>query len=299
MNSQKKMTKSSNTNNNSNSTSTVSNNNNNNNGTNNFTRKPRRSIKAEGNCLNGMLREGSAHVIDASKLGKRLSSEIWNSFGAIQVQDNFTYPSIDTKTVADGSSTVKICQFFVACSKCFSVFKYDGHAYGTTGLVKHVKICQGTNQSGIGTHPTTTTTTNSGYNTTTNLLQQPKLHHTTIDNNTHTSSSTSVLNVQLNNNTPTITTNTSQQPISGITIANGPVATIQKRKSTPRAARAPQPNLKLLVKAIDELRSEQNELKQKIHEMINMMNGSGYVGQIQIISNDGDKVEDELQPKTE
>lgn len=277
-----------------NNTNTVSNNNGN-----NFTRKPRRSIKAEGNCLNGMLREGSAHVIDASKLGKRLSSEIWNSFGAIQVQDNFTYPSIDTKTVADGSSTVKICQFFVACSKCFSVFKYDGHAYGTTGLVKHVKICQGTNQSGLGaTHPTTTTTTNSGYNTTTNLIQQPKLEHTTtIDTNTHTSSSASVHNVQLNNNNNTpLTTNTSQQHIT--TIANGPVATIQKRKSTPRAARAPQPNLKLLVKAIDELRSEQNELKQKIHEMINLMNGTGYVGQIQIISNDGDKVEDELH-KTE
>lgn len=105
------------------------------------TRKPRRSIKAEGNYLNKLLRDGHAKVIDASKLGKRLSSSIWSSFGSILVEDNFNMPSITTKTVADGNSTLRICQYFVACDKCFSVFKYDGHAYGTTGLVKHVKIC--------------------------------------------------------------------------------------------------------------------------------------------------------------
>lgn len=84
-------------------------------------------------------------MIDASRLGKRLSSEIWNSFGAIQVEPDFENPAIDTKTVVDGSSVTKICQYFVACSRCYSVFKYDGHAYGTTGLVKHVKSCQGKN----------------------------------------------------------------------------------------------------------------------------------------------------------
>jgi len=245
MNPQKKMIKGSNT--------TASNNT-------NFARKPRRSIKAEGNCLNGMLREGCAKVIDASKLGKRLSSEIWNSFGAIQVEDNFTYPSIDTKTVADGSSTLKICQFFVACSKCFSVFKYDGHAYGTTGLVKHVKICQGTNQRG---------NTNQGYTT-----------NATIDHNidTHTSS--------VPNNTTTTTT------------INGPVTTRRRREPTTSRARVTQPSLRYLAKVVEELRCEQVELKQKIHEMINMMSGTSYVGQIQIISNEGEKVEDELQ-KTE
>lgn len=233
------------------------------------TRKPRRSIKAEGNCLNGMLREGSAKVIDASKLGKRLSSEIWNSFGAIQVEDNFTYPSIDTKTVADGASTLKICQFFVACSKCFSVFKYDGHAYGTTGLVKHVKICQGNNQRGA---------TNAQY------TPNATIEHT-ID--THTPSS-----VPINNTTATTTT-----------IINGPVAPRRKREPAATSrARAPagnaansSPSLRYLAKQIEELKCEQVELKQKIHELINVLNNTGYVSQIQIISNDGDKVEDELQ----
>lgn len=226
-------------------------------------RKPRRSIKAEGNCLNGMLREGAAKVIDASKLGKRLSSEIWNSFGAIQVEDNFTYPSIDTKTVADGASTLKICQFFVACSKCFSVFKYDGHAYGTTGLVKHVKICQGNNQRGA---------TQSQYTTPNNAT----IEHT-ID--TLTSS------VPINNTTATTTT-----------IINGPVATRRKREPATSRARSAQPSVRYLAKVVEELKCEQGELKQKIHELINMLNGgTGYVSQIQIISNDGDKVEDELQ----
>lgn len=213
-------------------------------------------------------------MIDASKLGKRLSSEIWNSFGAIQVEDNFTYPSIDTKTVADGTSTLKICQFFVACSKCFSVFKYDGHAYGTTGLVKHVKICQGTNQR------SSNNTTTPGYTPNTTIEH-------TIDN-THTSSSS----VPNNNATTTTTTITKTM--------NGPVSTRRKRgeTSTPRA-RAAQPSLRYLAKVVEELRCEQGELKQKIQEMINMMSGTSYVGQIQIISNDGDKVEDELQPKTD
>lgn len=225
-------------------------------------RKPRRSIKAEGNFLNGMLREGTAKVIDASKLGKRLSSEIWNSFGAIQVEDNFTYPSIDTKTVADGSSTLKICQFFVACSKCFSVFKYDGHAYGTTGLVKHVKICQGNNQRGAS---------NAQYTTPNATIEH------TID--THTSSS-----VPISNTTATTTT-----------IINGPVPPRRKREPATSRARTAQPSLRYLAKVVEELRCEQVELKSKIHELINMLSGTGYVSQIQIISNDGDKVEDELQ----
>lgn len=207
-------------------------------------------------------------MIDASKLGKRLSSEIWNSFGAIQVEDNFTYPSIDTKTVADGASTLKICQFFVACSKCFSVFKYDGHAYGTTGLVKHVKICQGTNQRGATNANYTPNTTN---------------EHT-ID--THTPSSVPNNNNNNNNNNTTATTTT---------ITNGPVGTRRKREPATSRARTAQPSLRYLAKVVEELRCEQVELKQKIHEMINMLSGTGYVGQIQIISNDGDKVEDELQ----
>lgn len=218
-------------------------------------------------------------MIDASKLGKRLSSEIWNSFGAIQVEDNFTYPSIDTKTVADGSSTLKICQFFVACSKCFSVFKYDGHAYGTTGLVKHVKICQGTNQR---------VATNQGY------TPNSTIDHTTIDT-THTSS--------VPNNTSTTTTTTT---------INGPVVcgtTRRKREPTTPRSRANaaataaantttnsnQPSLRYLVKIVEELRSDMVELKQKTNEMINLISGTGYVGQIQIISNEGEKVEDDLQ----
>ena len=241
----------------------------------NFARKPRRSIKAEGNCLNGMLREGVAKVIDASKLGKRLSSEIWNSFGAIQVEDSFTYPSIDTKTVADGSSTMKICQFFVACSKCFSVFKYDGHAYGTTGLVKHVKICQGTNNQ---------RNLSSG-NFTSNITTTTVVEHG-LDS-THTSS-TSVPN---NNNT---STNTNNSTTTSITL-NGPVTTRRRKEPTPNnRTRNAQPSLRHLAKVVEELRNEQMELKQKIIEMLSMM-GTGYVGQIQIISNEGEKVEDALQ----
>lgn len=241
-------------------------------------RKPRRSIKAEGNCLNSLLREGCAKVIDASKLGKRLSSEIWNSFGAIQVEDNFTYPAIETKTVADGSSTLKICQFFVACSKCFSVFKYDGHAYGTTGLVKHVKICQNTNQRANSSSTTYQTSATATTTTTTPNAT------TTIDHNidsTHTSSS-------VPNNTTTTTATTT---------INGPVSTRRKREPTNKSRNA-HPSLRHLAKVIDELRCEQSELRQKILELINMINGTSYVGQIQIIANDGDKVEDELQ-KTE
>lgn len=239
--------------------------NNNSNTTNNsgnFPRKPRRSIKAEGTCLNGLLRSGVAKVIDASKLGKRLSSEIWNSFGAIQVEDDFTNESIDTKTVADGNSTMKICQFFVACSRCFSVFKYDGHAYGTTGLVKHVKICQGTNNqrslssSNVGNFATPNSTTIA-------------LSHG-LDN-THTSSSVP------NNSTTS-------------TISNGPVTTRRRREPTTSKARNVNPSLRYLAKVIEELRGEQMELKQKINEMINMM-GTSYVDQIQIISNEGEKVE--------
>lgn len=236
----------------------------------NFARKPRRSIKAEGNCLNGMLREGCAKVIDASKLGKRLSSEIWNSFGAIQVEDNFTYPAIETKTVADGSSTLKICQFFVACSRCFSVFKYDGHAYGTTGLVKHVKICQGTNQRAnySSSYPTSATTTTNPNATTT-------IDHN-IDN-THTSTVP-------NNTTATTTT------------INGPVSTRRRREPTNKSRNA-HPSLRHLAKIIEELRCEQSELRQKIQELINMI-GTSYVERVQIISNDGDKVEEDLH-KTE
>lgn len=236
----------------------------------NFARKPRRSIKAEGNCLNGMLREGLAKVIDASKLGKRLSSEIWNSFGAIQVEDNFTYPAIETKTVADGSSTLKICQFFVACSRCFSVFKYDGHAYGTTGLVKHVKICQGTNQRAnySSSYPASATTT-----TTTTPNATATIDHN-IDN-THTST--------VPNNTTTTTTTT----------INGPVSTRRRREPTNKSRNA-NPSLRHLAKTIEELRCEQGELRQKIQELINMI-GTSYVERVQIISNDGDKVEDDLQ----
>lgn len=243
----------------------------------NSTRKPRRSIKLEGNCLNGLLREGGAKVIDASKLGKRLSSEIWNSFGAIQVQDNFTFPTIETKTVADGTSTMKICQFFVACSKCFSVFKYDGHAYGTTGLVKHVKICQGTpnNQR--------TTTSSSSNNITFNSNNTSSLNHSL--GSTHTSPTT------INS---TSSSSTSLVPVGSI--ANGPITTRRKGNSTTtNKARNIQPSLKHLVKVIEDLRSEQIELKQKINEMINLMGTGAYVGQIQIISNEGDKVEDALQ----
>lgn len=239
--------------------------------------------------MNGLLREGCAKVIDASKLGKRLSSEIWNSFGAIQVEDSFTYPSIDTKTVADGSSTLKICQFFVACSKCFSVFKYDGHAYGTTGLVKHVKICQGTNQSSRATsNQTSFTSSNTNFD------------HS-IDN-THTSSSVPNNTVAVAPITSASTTNNATTPIT----MNGPVAIRRRREpnSTPTKARqAQQPLLRHLAKVVEDLRSEQAELRHeqaelrsKINELINMiMSGTISVSQIQIISNEGDKVEDELQ----
>lgn len=220
-----------------------------NNNNNNFARKPRRSIKVEGNYLNNSLREGLAKVIDASKLGKRLSSEIWNSFGAIQVEDNFTYPSIDTKTVADGASTLRICQFFVACSKCFSVFKYDGHAYGTTGLVKHVKICQGTNQRVI-----TASSTNN------NPIEQ-KQQQLTIEI-AHTSSVP---------NTTTTTTTTS---------TNG---TRRKREPTAASRARAQPSLRYLAKAIEELKCEQIELKQKINEMLNILSNTGFIGQIQVV----------------
>lgn len=258
----------------SNNSPSSANNSSNNNNNNNFPRKPRRSIKAEGNCLNSMLRDGCAKVIDASKLGKRLSSEIWNSFGAIQVEDNFTYPSIDTKTVADGSATLKICQFFVACSRCFSVFKYDGHAYGTTGLVKHVKICQGGQQRLAGSNFSTLAGPNpSGAEHTTQSVPGSQPVGITLLPNSNT---------QLTANTTTL---------------NGPVAGSRRRApatSRARNAAASQPSLRHLAKVIEELRCEQTELKQKLLELINMI-GSGYVIQTQIIGNDGDKVDDELQ----
>lgn len=260
--------------------------------------------------MNGLLREGCAKVIDASKLGKRLSSEIWNSFGAIQVEDSFTYPSIDTKTVADGSSTLKICQFFVACSKCFSVFKYDGHAYGTTGLVKHVKICQGTNQNSRATSNQTSFTSSSNTN----------FDHSNIDNNTaHTTTSSSQQSVPNNNNTVVVVpinqtagglpssatiNNNATTSTTPTTTINGPVATRRRREpsSTPtkQARQAQQPLLRHLAKVIEELRSEQAELRQeqaelrrKVNELITMMlNGTLSVSHFVI---DGDKVEDELQ----
>lgn len=237
----------------------------------NFARKPRRSVKIEGNCLTNMLREGRAKVIDASNLGKRLSSEIWSSFGAIQVEDNFSHPSIETRCVADGSATIKICQFFVACSRCFSVFKYDGHAYGTTGLVKHVKICQGTNQQNNNTNQN-----NQNANATSTLSSTP--HGNCIEN---------VLTTVPNSTTTTTTT----------AHTNGLVTTRRRREPTTRP-RVAQPTLKYLAKLIEDLRTEQSDLKQKIHELINMM-GTQYVGQIQIISNDGDKVEEEMQKPIE
>lgn len=235
-------------------------------------KRPRRSIKAEGTCLNGMLREGCAKVIDASKLGKRLSSEIWNSFGAIQVEDDFSYPSIDTKVVSDGNSTMKICQFFVACSRCFSVFKYDGHAYGTTGLVKHVKICQGNAQRASNSE-----LLNTSSNASTNLGLGP----------THTSS------IPNDNNTIIINPNTT----TATTTINGPITTrrrrepsISKNRNTSTAA------LRYLTKIVEETRCDLAEVKQKVNELVNLMSGPSYqVSQIQIISNDGDKVESELQ----
>lgn len=259
----------------------ISNNTNNINNNGNVTRKPRRSIKLEGNCLNGLLREGGAKVIDASKLGKRLSSEIWNSFGAIQVQENFTFPTIETKTVADGASTMKICQFFVACSKCFSVFKYDGHAYGTTGLVKHVKICQGT--------PNNQRTTASSSSSSSNNITFTSNNNTSALNHNLSGPHTSptIMN-------STLGSSTSLVPISSI--PNGPITTRRKSSTTTNSkTRGIQPSIKHLAKVIEDLRTEQIELKQKINEMINLMGTGAYVGQIQIISNDGDKVEDALQ----
>jgi hypothetical protein len=251
------------TNDNDNDTTTSNSNTNNNDPTNGnqSSKKPRRSIKIEGNCLSNMLKEGYAKIIDASRLGKRLSSEIWNSFGAIQVPDKFSNPAIQTKTVADGQSTIKICHYFVACGRCFSVFKYDGHAYGTTGLVKHLKNCQGTN-----------------------------IIRAAVDGNQSGN----------NLNTPANSTNASnQQNLDGhggtslLSLTNGPISTFTKRKKG-RTISLSQPSMKSLVRAIDDLRSEQNELKQKIQEMLNLMN-SNCMGQIQIITQEGDKVDETFQ----
>lgn len=241
-------------------------------------KKPRRSIKVEGNCLSNMLREGYAKVTDASRLGKRLSSEIWNSFGAIQVPDDFTNPSIETKTVADGPTTVKICHYFVACGKCFSVFKYDGHAYGTTGLVKHLKNCQGTNNQ---------------------RLMSGQMNNINNNNFIPNNSTTSSLNQEEHNNTSSMSTTTSnnfndnnRQAITN----RGIIKTTPKRRkgadqsSGPRGRNSAQPSLRQLVRVIEELRNEQIELKQKIQEMLTMM-GPGYMGQIQII-NEADKVDE-------
>lgn len=224
-------------------------------------KKPRRSIKVEGNCLSNMLKEGYAKITDASRLGKRLSSEIWNSFGAIQVPERFSNPAIQTKTVADGQSTVKICHYFVACGRCFSVFKYDGHAYGTTGLVKHLKNCQSTNiQRADGSSQASNNNLNSTSNST-NASNQPGLDG---------HGGTSILS-----------------------LTNGPISTFTKRKKG-RTYSLSQPSMKSLVRAIDDLRNEQNELKQKIQEVLSLMN-SNCLGQIQIITQDGDKVDETFQ----
>lgn len=247
---------------------------------NNFPKRPRRSIKAEGTYLNGMLREGCAKVIDASKLGKRLSSEIWNSFGAIQVDDNFTYPSIDTKTVSDGNTTIKICQFFVACSRCFSVFKYDGHAYGTTGLVKHIKICQGNAQRDTSSGHLNNTSSSTGSN----------LDHSNALDSTHTSS------IPNNNNTIILTTNV--PTTTATTTINGPVTTRRRREPSVSKARSNNSTaaLRYLTKLVEETRCDLADVKQRVSDLVNLMSGPSYqVSQIQIISNDGDKVENDLQ----
>lgn len=219
-------------------------------------RKPRRSIKAEGARLHSMLKDGNANVIDPSKLGKRLSSEIWHSFGAIQVDDHFSFPSIVTKTVPDGNSTVKICQFFVACSKCFSVFKYDGHAYGTTGLVKHVKNCQG-NTSTI------------------------KCDH----NNSVVCPTTGSLPTGTSSNSITL---------------NDPPPSRRRKDTTPGSSTTNKPNsgspaaLRYLTKLVEETRSDLKEVKQKVNDLMNLLSvPSHQVGQIQIISNDGNTVEND------
>lgn len=217
-------------------------------------KKPRRSIKAEGARLHSMLKDGIAKVIDPSKLGKRLSSEIWNSFGAIQVEDNFTYPSIVTKTVADGNSTVRICQFFVACSRCFSVFKYDGHAYGTTGLVKHVKNCQA------------------------NTLKNSYMN---------SGASSSAINPSHNTSNPGISQNNA-------TNING----TQRKRKAPAAQPLPA-NIKYLTKIIEETRNEVLELKQKVNDVFSLLSMPTHqVGHIQIISNDGEAVENEMDKPT-
>lgn len=243
-------------------------------------KKPRRSIKVEGNCLSNMLREGYAKVTDASRLGKRLSSEIWNSFGAIQVPDDFTNPSIETKTVADGPSTVKICHYFVACGKCFSVFKYDGHAYGTTGLVKHLKNCQGTNNQRLLSGQLNNSNSNNNNNSFMPNISTSSSGLGQAEHNNASSMSTNTSNNSFNDNNRTAITN------RGIT------KTTPKRKrgseqALARGGRNSAPSIRHLVRAIEELRNEQIELKQKIQEMLTMM-GPGYMGQIQII-NEGDK----------
>lgn len=249
---------------NDNDTNTSSTNNNDTKNGHSSSKKPRRSIKVEGNCLSNMLKEGYAKITDASRLGKRLSSEIWNSFGAIQVPDKFSNEAIQTKTVADGHSTIKICHYFVACGRCYSVFKYDGHAYGTTGLVKHLKNCQGTN-----------------------ILRAAAAADTSGQSSGN----------NLDNPSSTKTSNT-QNPdgLSGssmLVLTNGPISTFTKRKKG-RTISLSQPSMKSLVRAIDDLRSEQNELKQKIQEMLNLMN-SNCMGQIQIITQEGDKVDETFQ----
>lgn len=246
-------------------------------------RKPRRSIKAEGNCLNTMLRQGVAKVIDASKLGKRLSSDIWSSFGAIQVEDNFAYPSIETKTVADGTATLRICNFFVACSRCFSVFKYDGHAYGTTGLVKHVKICQGANK----------------------FLKANQLNNT-IDHNNHTlttapTSDSIITNGPVLNSggtgstivfsTNQITSNNLPQQ-QALLLVKAPAT---RRRAPAARGKAPTAALRHLTKLVEEIRTEQEDMKQKIQDLITAVsNASWQVGQIQIITDEDNNKNDGL-----
>lgn len=258
-------------------------------------KKARRSIKAEGNCLTTMLREGVAKVIDASKLGKRLSSDIWTSFGAIQVSSEFAYPSIETKIVIDGTSTLKVCNFFVACSRCFSVFKYDGHAYGTTGLVKHVKICKNSTKK---TTPTRDNSSTNAHNNQNDISLTG--HHDLSTSNGQAFSITdeSSLTYQFNQNSNNISNDNNtvaiieRQQVRKPTPKRRPNAN-NNNKSKPLATAA----IKNLTKLVEQMRNEQEVMKQKIHDLINVVtNATAWpVSQYQFISNEAD--EDEVNVK--
>ncbi|KAG9510369.1 hypothetical protein GZH46_01094, partial [Fragariocoptes setiger] len=107
-------------------------------------KRPRRSIKTDRDYLTGLLQNGTAKVVDARHLKKNIKSAVWSHYGAISVGDNISNPAIDVESNVDDGKIMQICKNFVACNDCFTVFKYDGHAYGTTGLVKHIKLCQKT-----------------------------------------------------------------------------------------------------------------------------------------------------------